>query len=146
MVAPDGSCSLTCAPLNSVPADPDPMLGRRAGERRTLPHAPLVCLGDAAGGEAAEGEGGAGTAARTRASASETAASRRSSTSSHFSSEIGVVMTASLAERLEAWVETHYRSSLSPEELVDDSLLSEGRAAFYELESILDLKIVHSEF
>ena len=58
----------------------------------------------------------------------------------------GVLMTDLLADRLESWVESHYRSSLSPEELIDDSLLSEGREAFQELESILDLKIVHSEF
>lgn len=58
----------------------------------------------------------------------------------------GVVMTPGLAERLEAWIETHYRDSLAPADLFDTALLTEGRAAFLDLESILDLEIIHSEF
>ena len=58
----------------------------------------------------------------------------------------GVIMTPGLAERLEAWVERNYRESLAPADLMDDELLREGRLAFAELEEILDLKIIHSEF
>lgn len=58
----------------------------------------------------------------------------------------GVVMTPKLAERLEAWVERNYRDALTPADLVGDGLLCEGRNAFLELEEILDLKIIHSEF
>ena len=58
----------------------------------------------------------------------------------------GVIMTPQLAERLETWVERHYRETLAPSDLVGDALLSEGRIAFLELEEILELKIIHSEF
>ena len=58
----------------------------------------------------------------------------------------GVIMTPRLADRLERWVETHYRETLSPADLMDTALLSEGREAFLELEDILELKIIHSEF
>ena len=58
----------------------------------------------------------------------------------------GVIMTPQLAERLETWVESHYRDSLAPSDLMGDGLLCEGRVAFLELEEILELKIIHSEF
>jgi succinylarginine dihydrolase len=58
----------------------------------------------------------------------------------------GVIFTPQLADRLESWVTCHYRDSIAPSDLVDAGLLTEGRAAFAELESILDLEIIHSEF
>ena len=58
----------------------------------------------------------------------------------------GVIMTPGLADRLEGWIERNYRESLAPADLMDDGLLREGRVAFAELEEILDLKIIHSEF
>jgi succinylarginine dihydrolase len=58
----------------------------------------------------------------------------------------GVILNPMLADRLETWVTRHYRESIAPSDLMDAGLLAEGRTAFAELESILDLEIIHSEF
>ncbi|CCJ79131.1 Succinylarginine dihydrolase [Cronobacter muytjensii 530] len=54
-----------------------------------------------------------------------------------------VMMNDTLFERLNAWVERHYRDRLSQEDLVDPQLLREGREALDELTRLLDLGNVY---
>ena len=51
----------------------------------------------------------------------------------------GVFLTAGLLEKLTAWVNRHYRESLSPADLADPLLLSESRTALDELTKLLGL-------
>ncbi len=50
-----------------------------------------------------------------------------------------VLLDHSMLDRLEQWVETHYRDQLQPEDLLDPSLVTESMQALDELTSILDL-------
>lgn len=49
----------------------------------------------------------------------------------------GVLLSESLTTRLEAWIDRHYRESLSPNDLADPLLLRESRDALDELTKIL---------
>jgi succinylarginine dihydrolase len=51
----------------------------------------------------------------------------------------GIIFTETLYTRLVAWVESHYREKLLPEELADPALVVEVQAALTELSGILDL-------
>jgi len=51
----------------------------------------------------------------------------------------GVVMTETLYQTLVAWVEKHYRDSLSPDDLADPQLAIEVRTALEDLSRILNL-------
>ena len=51
----------------------------------------------------------------------------------------GVFLTADLYEKLTAWVNRHYRDSLSPAELADPHLLTETLSALDELTNLLNL-------
>lgn len=51
----------------------------------------------------------------------------------------GVFLTAELFEKLTAWVNLHYRESLSPADLADPLLLTESRVALDELTRLLSL-------
>ncbi len=54
-----------------------------------------------------------------------------------------VVLDEALAERLETWIERHYREELKLEDLADPALLREGRDALDELTRILRLGPVY---
>lgn len=54
-----------------------------------------------------------------------------------------VILTTELYHKLKAWVEKHYRTSLSAQDLSDPSLLRESRAALDELTQILQLGAVY---
>ena len=54
-----------------------------------------------------------------------------------------VFLTESLYEQLKAWIESHYRESLVPEDLADPALLEECRRALDELSNILKLGLVY---
>ena len=51
----------------------------------------------------------------------------------------GVFLTAELYEKLNAWVNRHYRESLSPADLADPHLLTESRTALDELTKLLSV-------
>jgi succinylarginine dihydrolase len=51
----------------------------------------------------------------------------------------GVILTATLHERLVTWIEKHYREELAPDDLRDPDLLDETRSAISELAAILNL-------
>ena len=51
----------------------------------------------------------------------------------------GFFLTETLADELEAWVNRHYRETLSPEDLADPALIKETRAALDELTRVLPL-------
>ena len=51
----------------------------------------------------------------------------------------GVFLTADLYEKLTAWVNRHYRESVSPADLADPHLLTESRSALDELTKLLGL-------
>lgn len=53
-----------------------------------------------------------------------------------------VIVNDSLLQKLEIWVAKHYRDELSADDLADPNLLSETKAAFQELSSILQLPIL----
>ncbi len=55
----------------------------------------------------------------------------------------GVLMTDSLYQHLTAWVQAHYRDSLSQEDLSDPMLLDESRRALDELTGILGLGLIY---
>jgi succinylarginine dihydrolase len=55
----------------------------------------------------------------------------------------GVLLDASLHERLAAWVRRHYRDRLAPADLADPLLLEEGRRALDELTVLLGLGSVY---
>ncbi|MHA6494622.1 N-succinylarginine dihydrolase [Pseudomonas borbori] len=55
----------------------------------------------------------------------------------------GVIMTASLYDTLNLWVDTHYRDRLSESDLADPQLLNECRTALDELTQILKLGAVY---
>ena len=55
-----------------------------------------------------------------------------------------VLFNNDLYDRLTAWVGRHYRESLSPNDLVDPSLLNESRAAMEELMQLLGLDHPHT--
>jgi succinylarginine dihydrolase len=55
----------------------------------------------------------------------------------------GVVLDAARLQRLEAWVEQHYRDALSPQELADPALLREVQQALDTLTQILDLGAIY---
>lgn len=55
----------------------------------------------------------------------------------------GVIMTASLYERLTQWVDRHYRDRLSDADLADPQLLVECRTALDELTGLLQLGSVY---
>jgi succinylarginine dihydrolase len=54
-----------------------------------------------------------------------------------------VYMDAALYAKLTAWVTKHYREELSPDDLLDPKLLTEGRAALDELTKILNLGSIY---
>lgn len=54
-----------------------------------------------------------------------------------------VLLTDSLYESLVAWVGTHYRDALDPEDLSDPRLLAEGRTALDELTQLLGLGSIY---
>ena len=54
-----------------------------------------------------------------------------------------VLMSDSLFERLNQWVDKHYRDELHVDELRDPSLLTESRSALDELTQILKLGSVY---
>ncbi|MCQ4346822.1 N-succinylarginine dihydrolase [Pseudomonas stutzeri] len=56
----------------------------------------------------------------------------------------GVLLTPALCERLEAWVDRHYRDRLASGDLADPQLLDETRAALDELTQILKLGALYS--
>jgi succinylarginine dihydrolase len=51
----------------------------------------------------------------------------------------GFLLTPALADRLEAWIRSHYRETLSGTDLADPALIGEGRAALDALTRILPL-------
>jgi succinylarginine dihydrolase len=51
----------------------------------------------------------------------------------------GVHLTDALADELEAWIKSHYREFLSPEDLCDPNLIDETLVALESLADILDL-------
>lgn len=51
-----------------------------------------------------------------------------------------VLLNAEKIDTLEAWVKTHYRDRLSPEELVDPQLIDECRNALESLSELLQLE------
>ena len=51
----------------------------------------------------------------------------------------GVILTPILYKKLKAWVQKHYRETLSPKDLLDPLLVEEVRTALEELTKILDL-------
>ncbi len=51
----------------------------------------------------------------------------------------GFLLTPSLCTKLEAWIDRHYRETLSPADLRDPALISETRAALDELTRVLPL-------
>jgi succinylarginine dihydrolase len=51
----------------------------------------------------------------------------------------GVLLDKTLHEKLVAWVRTHYRDRLHPDDLADPKLLDESRAALDSLTQILDV-------
>lgn len=51
----------------------------------------------------------------------------------------GVVLTDRLYEQVKSWIETHYRESLSADDLLDPTLAAESSKAISELEKILEL-------
>lgn len=53
----------------------------------------------------------------------------------------GIIYTDSLHQSLGQWVETHYRDSLSPDDLRDPKLIDESYRAFEALTKILDLPL-----
>ncbi len=53
----------------------------------------------------------------------------------------GIVLTSDLADRLEAWVSTHYREELRPDDLRDPNLIDESYAAIEALAGILNLPV-----
>lgn len=53
------------------------------------------------------------------------------------------ILTDSLFERLNNWVDTHYRDELSSDDLADPSLLNESRTALDELTQIMHLGSVY---
>lgn len=55
----------------------------------------------------------------------------------------GCLMTPALADRLDAWIDRHYRDRLAAEDLRDPALLDECRAALDELTDILALGPVY---
>lgn len=54
-----------------------------------------------------------------------------------------VMMNESLFTRLNAWVDRYYRDRLSPHDLADPQLLTEGREALDELTKMLDLGSIY---
>ena len=52
-------------------------------------------------------------------------------------------MNDRLFARLDAWIDTHYRDRLAPDDLADPKLLDESRAALDELTTILSLGAVY---
>jgi succinylarginine dihydrolase len=57
----------------------------------------------------------------------------------------GVIFTPALQEKLEAWVNKHYRETLAPSELADLKLAQESLAAQRELLTILDMEGIYPE-
>lgn len=55
----------------------------------------------------------------------------------------GVILDEGLADRLEAWVDRHYRDHLLPGDLADPALLDEVRAALDDLTGILGLGSIY---
>jgi len=55
----------------------------------------------------------------------------------------GVLLNDALYERLTSWVEAHYRSELSQDDLGDPMLLEEVRKALDELTGILGLGSIY---
>ena len=55
----------------------------------------------------------------------------------------GVILTDALYERLNIWVEGHYRDELSQADLADPMLLDESRHALDELTGILGLGSIY---
>jgi succinylarginine dihydrolase len=55
----------------------------------------------------------------------------------------GVFLTAALHAKLTAWINRHYRDSLSPADLADPQLLKESRRALDELTGILGLGLIY---
>lgn len=53
----------------------------------------------------------------------------------------GIALDAVLAERLESWINLHYRESLAPDDLRDPSLIDEVQIAMDQLEEILGLQV-----
>ena len=53
------------------------------------------------------------------------------------------IVTPSLLDSLESWVERHYRESLNMDDLGDPALLSESRSALDELTGLLDLGLIY---
>ena len=54
------------------------------------------------------------------------------------------VMSQSLYDTLDGWIERHYRDRLHPEDLADPALLNEVRTALDELSQILELGSIYS--
>ena len=54
-----------------------------------------------------------------------------------------VRLTASMCERLETWVRTHYREELAPNDIADPNLLAESRTALDELTQLLELGSIY---
>jgi succinylarginine dihydrolase len=55
----------------------------------------------------------------------------------------GVFLTPALYERLIAWVQRHYRDTLTPNDLADPKLLDESRRALDELSALLSLGSIY---
>jgi succinylarginine dihydrolase len=55
----------------------------------------------------------------------------------------GIFFTPALHEKLIAWVNRHYRDSLSPKELADPQLLEESKTALDELSGFLSLGTIY---
>ncbi len=55
----------------------------------------------------------------------------------------GVLMTPALFDRLNLWVDRHYRDRLNQDDLADPSLLDEVRTALDELTQLLDLGAIY---
>jgi succinylarginine dihydrolase len=51
----------------------------------------------------------------------------------------GFFLDDALADRLEAWIKTHYREEIAPGDLGDPALVAETQTALDELTSILPL-------
>jgi succinylarginine dihydrolase len=51
----------------------------------------------------------------------------------------GFFLTEALGAQLEAWIDRHYRETLSPDDLRDPALIEETRAALDELTRVLPL-------
>jgi len=55
----------------------------------------------------------------------------------------GVLLDETKLQRLEAWVDRHYREALTPQDLADPALLSETQQALEALTQLLDLGAIY---